>query len=179
MDDRVLGNGHRAGLPPPGAGRRRSLVILVGLLVVLPAAYLLSVGRGEWRAAVTLEDLEAEGIVYRPGLGAFIVHIEPVPLALSAVTPGGGSRVVYCRFADAFQAADGAVFDRFGRVLAGPIDRGLDRLPVRIRVGVVEVDVGELVEGPPRAEAQGATSNLCEVPGPEEPPGFATALRTP
>jgi hypothetical protein len=178
VEDWVQGNGHKPGLPPPGAGRRRSLIVLAGLLVALPAAFLLSLGRGEWRAVVGAEELQAEGIVYRPGLRLFLVHDEPMPVALAAVSPGG-QRGVFCRFADAFQSPNGEVFDPYGRVLGGPTDRGLDRFPVRERVGVVEVDLGTRVPGQSRAEVtEDVSANLCEVPGTEEPPGFATARRT-
>ncbi|MGH2547173.1 MAG: hypothetical protein ACRDHJ_09895, partial [Actinomycetota bacterium] len=125
-------------------------------------------------------DLESEGVVYRASLQVFVVHDDQAPVALSSRTPGSGTRVVYCRFANAFQDAEGAVFDRFGHVLGGPVSRGLDRLPVRLRVGVVEVDVSARVPGPPPAEAtEDVSANLCRVPGPEDPPGFATARRKP
>lgn len=180
MGDWVQGNGHRQALPPPGTGRRRSLIVLVGLLVALPTAYLLSVGGGDWRPVATAPDLESEGVVYRAGLQVFVVHDDQAPVALSARTPGSGERVVYCPFADAFQDAEGAVFDRFGHVLEGAVSRGLDRLAVRVRVGVVEVDVSARVPGPPRAEAtEDVSANLCRVPGPEEPPGFASARQMP
>lgn len=180
MDDWVQGNGHRQAVPPPGTGRRRSLIILAGLLVALPAAYLLSVGGGDWRPVATASELESEGVVYRAGLQVFVVHDDQAPVALSSRTPGSGTRVVYCPFADAFQDAEGAVFDRLGSVLVGPVSRGLDRLPVRVRVGVVEVDVSTRVPGPPRPEAtEDVSANLCRVPGPEDPPGFATARRMP
>jgi hypothetical protein len=180
VEDWVQGNGHRQPLPPPGTGRRRSLIILVGLLVALPAAFLLSVGRGDWRPVATVAELEDEDVIYRRSLRLFVVHGDRAPMVLSALTPGGGDRVVYCRFADAFQDADGAVFDRLGSVLAGSVSRGLDRFPVRVRVGVVEVDVSTRVSGPPRPEAaEDVSANLCRVPGPEDPPGFATIRATP
>jgi hypothetical protein len=180
VDDWVEGNGHKPTLPPPGTGRRRSMIVLAGLLVALPAAYLLSLGRGEWRPVVAADELEAEGVVYRPGLRMFVVHDEPVPAALSAVAPGDAGRVVYCPFADAFQSPEGAVFDQFGQALAGPVDRGLDRFPVRIRVGVVEVDVATRVEGAPPPDAvEDVSANMCEVPGEEDPAGFATERATP
>lgn len=180
MNDWVQGNGHRQALPPPGTGRRRSMIVLAGLLVALPTAYLLSAGGGDWRAVAAAPDLEADGVIYRAGLQVFVVHDDRAPVALSARTPGTGNRVVYCRFADAFQDAEGAVFDRFGRVLEGPMSRGLDRLPVRVRVGVVEVDVSARVPGPPAAGAtEDVSANLCRVPGPEDPPGFATARQVP
>lgn len=179
MEDWVQGNGHRPALPPPGTGRRRSMIVLAGLLVALPTAYLLSVGLGDWRPVATAEQLEAEGVVYRPGLQVFVVHGEQAA-ALSARAPGSGNRVVYCPFADAFQDAEGAVFDRFGHVLEGPVTRGLDRLPVRVRVGVVEVDLSARVPGPPPAEAtEDVSANLCRVPGPEDPPGIASARQSP
>ena len=179
MEGWVEGNGHKPGLPPSGTGRRRSMIVLAGLLVALPAAYLLSETRGEWRTVISVDELQTERIVYRPGLRLFVIEGETVPVALSALT-SGGERVVYCPFANAFQAPNGAVFDRSGRVLAGPASRGLDRLPARVRVGVVEVDVGTRVAGPPAEEAtEDVSANLCQVPGNEEPPGFATARQIP
>jgi hypothetical protein len=156
------------------------MIVLVALLVALPVAYLLSVGRGDWRPVATGAELEAEDVIYHSALQVFVVRGERGPLALSARTPGLDTRVVYCPFADAFQDSGGAVFDRSGEVLAGSALRGLDRLPVRIRVGVVEVDVSARLPGPPRAGAtEDVSANLCEVPGPEDPTGFATARQMP
>lgn len=156
------------------------MILLVGLLVALPTAYLLSAGGGDWRPVATASDLESEGVVYGAGLQVFVVHDDQAPVALSARTPGSANRVVYCPFADAFQDGEGAVFDRFGHVLDGPVSRGLDRLPVRLRVGVVEVDLSARVPGPPPAEAaEDVSANLCRVPGPEDPRGFASARQEP
>lgn len=180
MEDWVQGNGHRPQLPPPGTGRRRSMIVLVALLVALPVAYFLSVGRGDWRPVATGAELESEDVIYHSALRVFVVRGDRGPMAFSARTPGLDTRVVYCPFADAFQDSGGAVFDRSGEVLAGSVLRGLDRLPVRIRVGVVEVDVSARLPGPPRADAtEDVRANLCQVPGPEDPTGFATARQMP
>ncbi|MGH2767060.1 MAG: Rieske (2Fe-2S) protein, partial [Actinomycetota bacterium] len=155
MSDRVQGNGQRAPeLPQPGTGRRRSMAILVGLLIVLPAAYVLSsVGGGDWRPVASASALEEDEVIYHEAFRLFVVRTDDGPIALSARTPHLGHRALYCPFADAFQEAHGAVFDRRGFALAGPVSRGLDRLPARVRDGVVEVDPSEVVAGPPRAGA--------------------------
>lgn len=152
------------------------MIVLVALLVAIPAAYLLSVSRGDWRPVASGAELQAQDVIYHSALRVFVVRGDRGPMAFSARTSGLDTRVIYCPFADAFQDAGGDVFDRSGRVLAGAAPRGLDRLPVRLRVGVVEVDVSARVPGPPRAAAtEDVSANLCEVPGPEDPPGFATA----
>lgn len=156
------------------------MIVLVALLVALPVAFLLSSARGDWRPVSTGTELRSREVIYHSALRVFVVRGDRGPMALSARTPGSGSRVVYCPFADAFQDAEGAVFDRSGEVIAGPVARGLDRLPVRLRVGVIEVDVSTRVPGPPRAETtEDVRANLCQVPGPEGPTGFATARQMP
>jgi hypothetical protein len=156
------------------------MIVLGALLVALPVAFLLSSARGDWRPVSTGDELRSEEVIYHSALRVFLVRGDRGPMALSARTPGSGSRVVYCPFADAFQDAEGAVFNRSGGVIAGSVGRGLDRLPVRLRVGVIEVDVSARVPGPPRAETvEDVRANLCLVPGPEDPPGVATVRRMP
>lgn len=176
MGDWAEGNGHRDPLPPPRTGRRRSLITLAALLVALPAAFFLSLIGGDWRQVAAISDLEEAGVIYLPNPRVFLVHTDQGPLALSARSPHLGDRVLYCRFADAFQEAHGSVFDRRGFSLAGPADRGLDRVAVRVRAGIVEIEPSELLRGPPRVGAtEDVSGTLCQVPGPEDPPGFATA----
>jgi nitrite reductase/ring-hydroxylating ferredoxin subunit len=43
----------------------------------------------------------------------------------------------------------GETYDLAGRCFAGPCPRGLDRFPVAVRDGQVQVDVNELILGPP------------------------------
>jgi hypothetical protein len=179
----VEGNGHRtAGLPRPGAGRRRSMVILAGLLVTLPTAYLVStVAGGDWRTATSVRVLQTRGVVYLSNLRVFLVHTDQGPLALSALSPHEGHRVLYCPWAMAFQEAHGAVFDRRGLALDGPVSRGLDRVAVRVAGRLVQVDPSEVEPGPPRGEGptEEVSALLCRVPGPEDPPGFAAARLNP
>ena len=183
MDDWAQGNGHaRPALPPPRTGRRRSIAVLAGLLVALPAAYLLSsVAGGDWRPAASTRALEDAGVIYLPSLRVFLVHTDDGPLALSALSPHLRHRVLYCPFAGAFQEADGAVFDRRGFYLDGPADRGLDRVAVRARAGLVEIQPSEVTPGPPAGQgaAEDVSGILCRVPGPESPPGFAAARLEP
>ena len=153
------------------------MAVLAALLVALPAAYLLSsVVGGDWRPAASTRALQDAGVIYLPSLRVFLVHTDDGPLALSALSPHLRHRVLYCPFADAFQEAHGAVFDRRGFYLDGPADRGLDRVAVRARAGLVEIDPSDVQPGPPRTgAAEDVSGSLCLVPGPEEPPGFAVA----
>jgi nitrite reductase/ring-hydroxylating ferredoxin subunit len=178
VTDWAEGNGHPpAALPPPGAGRRRSLITLLVLLVALPVSFVVSViAGGDWRRVATARELEDEGVIYLSNLRIFVVETEDGPLALSALSPHLGDRVLFCPFADAFQERHGAVFDRRGFALAGPVARGLDRVAVRLRGDFVEVDPSRTAPGPPRGGAtEDVSGTLCRVPGPEDPPGFAAA----
>ena len=61
----------------------------------------------------------------------------------------------------------GETYDLTGRCVSGPCPRGLDRFPVTVKDGVVEVNVSELILGPTRPGAQG-------TPTPATPPQTTT-----
>lgn len=144
------------------------------LLVALPVSFIVSVIAGEdWRRVASAEDLSDQEIIYLAGLRIFVVQTEDGPLAVSALSPQG-DRVLFCPFADAFQSAEGALFDRRGLYLAGPATQGLTRVAVRVREGYVEVDPSQTAPGPALTGArEDVSGRLCRVPGPEDPPGFA------
>jgi nitrite reductase/ring-hydroxylating ferredoxin subunit len=167
------GNGHPPRLPSRGTGRRRSAVTLLVLLVALPVSFLVAmVTGGDWRRVASARALEDRAVIYLRNLRVFVVQTEDGPLALSALSPHRGDRVLFCPFADAFQEAHGALFDRRGFFLAGPAARGLDRVAVRIRDGFVEVDPSRTAPGPPRAGAAEDVSDPVPGPGARGPAGL-------
>lgn len=163
MSDLASGNGHRnLPLPPPGTGRRRSLVILAVLLVGLPAAFLIrsSVDEG-WRAVTTVAVLQERDVIFVPDAHVFLVAADR-PLALSSASPHLGEPMSYCAAGPNFVSlAHGETFDREGRYLDGPAPRGMDRVGIRVRDGVVQINVQQKIPGPPLDDRGTPTSSLC------------------
>jgi hypothetical protein len=141
----------------PTAARRKATLVAVAAVVVvaiaLPLTLLRSLGNGDgdgapaddpgnWVAVGTLAEITPQGVVYRAEIAAFLMgRIGGEPLALSAADPSAtGQRAIYCAPSDRFLFPAGDVFDADGVHVAGPGTRGLDRLAVRVRDGLVEVD---------------------------------------
>ena len=76
-------------------------------------------------------------------------------VAISEICPHLGCRVEWCESSSQFECpCHGSFFNRLGEYRAGPSPRGMDRHPVVINNGVVEVDTGETITGaPPGAES--------------------------
>lgn len=61
-----------------------------------------------------------------------------------------GCRVPYCKASQWFECpCHGSQYNRVGEKKAGPAPRGLDRFGVEVSGGVLTVDTGSLVQGPP------------------------------
>ena len=61
-----------------------------------------------------------------------------------------GCRVPWCKASQWFECpCHGSQYNRVGERKAGPAPRGLDRFGVEVSGGVVTVDTGNLVQGPP------------------------------
>lgn len=151
-------------------------MLILGLLVVgLPLAFVIrSTTDDGWREVTRIEVLEERDVIYLPVVKVFLVHGEDGPVAVSAISSHLRDRVLYCRFSETFQERHGSLFDRQGRYLSGPASRGLDRVGMRVRDGIIEINSTILHEGPSRAvPADLPSGDFCEIPGPEEPPGFA------
>jgi cytochrome b6-f complex iron-sulfur subunit len=74
-----------------------------------------------------------------------------------------GCRVPWCGSAQWFECpCHGSRYNRVGEKRGGPAPRGLDRFPVSVDGGVVVVDTGQLVVGPP----QGTNTTGQEAEGP-------------
>ena len=120
-----------------------------------------------------MERLEREGVIYLPAIRVFVVSAESGPVALSAMSPGGG-RLLYCRPSASFLAPGGETFGRSGSLIAGSAPRNMDRVGVRVRQELVEVNPEIVIRGLPRSdELLIPLEAACRVPGPEDPPGFA------
>lgn len=176
MSDRASGNGQGEGLPPPGTGRRRSLIILAVLLLGLPLAFVIRAATDEgWRGITTVAVLEERDVIYLPQIEVFLVHDDP-PLALNALSPHLRDRIAFCAASETFvETGHGGLFDRHGLYLEGPPPRGMDRIAVRVRGGSVEINLERIEDGPPRG-AEGTeepTGPLCDPERAAEPqPGF-------
>jgi nitrite reductase/ring-hydroxylating ferredoxin subunit len=145
------------------------------LLLALPVAFVLRTVLGGWTTVISLDALEGAGVAYVEDLRVFVVSTDGSPVALSAISPHLGHPLVFCRVADVFQGKHGESFDRRGFYSAGPSPRGMDRVAIRVRDDLVQIDPEDVRPGPPRGAGPplDPTGELCEVPGPVDSPGFA------
>ena len=121
-----------------------------------------------WVRVATLADAQTEGVVYVVSPDAFVVVNDGRPLALSAINPHLGERVLFCQMSGWFESlGDGSKIDRFGNYALGPSPRGLDRIAITILDGVVWIDPSTVTSGPARYAVTPAPPT-----GPE--PGFAS-----
>jgi hypothetical protein len=166
VSDRVSGNGQPDALPPRGAGRRRSLITLGVLLLGLPAAFVIRAALDEgWREITSVEILEARDVIYLPGVQVFLVHDEP-PLALSALSPHLGEELAFCAAGQNFVSlAHGELFDREGRYIDGPAPHGMGGFGVRVRDGIVEINLTQERPGPPLMDRGMPSASICTAEG--------------
>ena len=138
------------------------MVILALLVIGLPLAFLIrSLTEGPWRQVVSAEVLEARDVIYLPEVKVFLVHGNP-PVALIAKSPHVGELLVYCTSSETFVSLEhGELFDRSGRYMDGPAPRGMDRVPLRERSGMIEINVLQRVQGGPRGEFTRPSGPLC------------------
>jgi cytochrome b6-f complex iron-sulfur subunit len=75
-----------------------------------------------------------------------------------------GCRVPWCKSSQWFECpCHGSQYNRVGERKAGPAPRGLDRFGVEVSGGIVTVDTGNLVQGPPA----GTNTTGQEAEGPK------------
>ena len=91
--------------------------------------------------------VEAASSVYSPSvLGA----MEAGVVALYQKCPHLGCRVPWCLTSQWFECpCHGSQYNRVGEKKAGPAPRGMDRFGVTVDGGMITVDTGLLVDGPP------------------------------
>jgi hypothetical protein len=151
-------------------------VVLAVLLLALPAAFVVRMFLGGWQAVMSVNTLEEADVAYIRNAGVFLVRTDGGPLALSAASPHPDHRLLFCRSSYTFQGIHGEVFDRRGFYVGGPSPRGMDRVAIRIQEGVVQIDADDVRPGPPRGAGppEEPSGPLCQVPGSEARPGFAS-----
>ena len=80
----------------------------------------------------------------------YVTDVEDNIVALSWKCPHLGCRVPWCESSGEFECpCHGSKYNRLGEWREGPAPRGMDRYPVSIVDGVVEVDTSTVILGPP------------------------------
>lgn len=131
---------------------------VVALAVAWPSD---GVGGPRWEELAGTSDLVSNQPLPVPDKRLNLVKLNSGEiLALSRIDPHSGCTVPWrpdFTFLDQTgwfrDPCHAATFDLTGRCFFGPCSRGLDRYPVRLRDGRVEVDLEHPVEGPPFNEA--------------------------
>jgi len=100
-----------------------------------------------WLAPFPAEGLAKARAAYTGGV---LTGMEEGVVALYQKCVHLGCRVPWCKSAQWFECpCHGSRYNRVGEKKGGPAPRGLDRFPVEVTGGVVFVDTGSLVQGPP------------------------------
>jgi Rieske Fe-S protein len=142
------------------------------------AAVITGVARDRgWIRVGTFNALEHVREIYLPEPNVFVVANGAHPVALSASGPHLGERLLFCKASGYFQDGHGDRFDRFGRYALGPAPRGMTRVEVRIRDGLVEVKPASTTPGLPRhgPPPLRPVGPFCGDDQPEGAPGFFRA----
>jgi hypothetical protein len=169
--------------PRPVARRRvrtRWLVLALGVLAALDVAALVISVRDddapgpEWVRAGSVSDLQREHVVYLSEPKVFVVDAPTGPLAMSALDPHLGERILFCRSSGWFEDPQhGSKYDGLGYYALGPSPRGMDRVGVRVVDGEVWVNPVRVTAGPPRGakEPEAPLGPSCDH-GEGDVPGF-------
>lgn len=108
------------------------------------------VGFGGQVRTVSSDTVPGDGIVYAAGARAYLTKVDDEVIALSETCPHLKCRVPWCDDASEFECpCHGSFFNRVGEYRTGPSPRGMDRFQVEIVDGMVVVDTGAVIEGPP------------------------------
>lgn len=108
----------------------------------------LASGFGGVVRTVPVDTIPDDSVIEVPAARAYLTMVEGEAVALSETCPHLGCKVPYCASSGFFECpCHGSVFNRAGDYLSGPAPRGLDRYPVAVVEGVVEVDTAETVTG--------------------------------
>ena len=95
------------------------------------------------------------GALYVRSAQSYLTKIEDEIVALWQKCPHLGCRVEWCEGSGEFECpCHGSTFNRAGEVRSGPSPRGMDRFVVAEADGVVAVDTGTVVQGPPAGTAE-------------------------
>lgn len=92
-------------------------------------------------------DLDKAESVYPPSIFS---GMEDGYVALFQKCPHLGCRVPWCETSQWFECpCHGSKYNRVGEKRGGPAPRGMDRFPLSVSGGSIEVDTGEEIQGPP------------------------------
>lgn len=112
-----------------------------------------TVGFGGVVRTVAESEVPSDGVLEVKAARAYLTKVGDELIALAEKCPHLACRVNWCDQAGDFECpCHGSFFNRAGEHRTGPAPRGMDRYPVQIVDGVVEVDTGELIEGAPPGE---------------------------
>jgi hypothetical protein len=149
-----------------------SLAVLAAVLVLAAGSFLASDdGRSTtlWKRARTVAAVRDAGVVYLPSHRVFLVDAPGEILALSAIGTQLEEPIAYCRTSGWFEdTAHGSKWDGLGYYMDGPAPRGMDRVRIRVREGMIEVMPSAESHGPPRGAGPGSTPDgpFCSGNGP-------------
>jgi len=98
--------------------------------------------------SVPVDSVPEEGVIEVRAARAYLTKIDGEVVAISEACTHLKCRVPYCASSGRFECpCHGSVFNRAGDYLAGPAPRGLDRYPVAVVDGLVEIDTGTVESG--------------------------------
>ncbi|HSM01985.1 MAG TPA: Rieske 2Fe-2S domain-containing protein [Acidimicrobiia bacterium] len=112
-------------------------------------------GLGGIVETVPVTEVPDDGTLYVQSAQTYLTRIGDEIVALWHKCPHLGCRVEWCEGSGEFECpCHGSTFNRAGEVRSGPSPRGMDRFVVAETDGVVAVDTGTVVQGPPAGSAE-------------------------
>ncbi|GBD85926.1 ubiquinol-cytochrome c reductase iron-sulfur subunit [bacterium BMS3Abin02] len=107
-------------------------------------------GFGTKVSAGPADSVPIDNVTEVPAMRGYLTTDKGEAVALWWKCPHLGCRVPWCDSSGEFECpCHGSVFNRVGEWREGPAPRGLDRFSMQIVDGVVEVDTGSVITGPP------------------------------
>lgn len=135
------------------AGWRVGTGLLAGAGVWTTCEALRPLGETAEGGVIKLAPPEAYGdqtVTYVQAGRLYITRVNQELFAITQKCPHLGCRVPYCEASGRFECpCHGSVFNLAGEWMSGPAPHGMDRYPIRIESGRVEVDTSEPMPGPP------------------------------
>ena len=108
----------------------------------------LAAGFGGIVRAVPPDSVPEDGVIEVRAARAYLTKIEGEVVALSETCTHLGCRVPWCATSGQFECpCHGSVFNRAGDFIAGPAPRGMDRYPVDVVDGIIEIDTSSAEAG--------------------------------
>ena len=115
----------------------------------------LTSGFGGKVKTIATEAVPEGAVVEIPAARAYLTRIADEVVAISEKCPHLGCRTPWCETSGQFECpCHGSYFNRAGDYRTGPSPRGMDRYEVEIIDGIVHVDTGSVISGPPPGDEQ-------------------------